>query len=61
MPVYEYECVACGHRFELVVGFAEHDKLHDQRPPCPECASHETHQLISGFHCKVASGDASDY
>jgi putative FmdB family regulatory protein len=49
MRVYEYECVACGHRFELVVGFAEHDRLRDQRPPCPECSSHETNQLISSL------------
>jgi putative FmdB family regulatory protein len=61
MPIFEYECTTCGHRFELVLGFADHEKFHDQPPPCPECASRETRQLVSSFHCKVASGDAADY
>ncbi|MDP6101706.1 MAG: zinc ribbon domain-containing protein [Dehalococcoidia bacterium] len=32
MPIYEYECVNCSHRFELKQGF-------DAEPtePCPRC------------------------
>jgi putative FmdB family regulatory protein len=60
MPVYEYACTTCGERFELVTTFAEHEKLHDQPPPCPHCNGRETHQLISIFHCKVASGAAGE-
>jgi putative FmdB family regulatory protein len=32
MPIYEYECRHCGHRFELKQGF--HDK---PQAVCPEC------------------------
>jgi putative FmdB family regulatory protein len=32
MPIYEYECRHCGHRFELKQGF--HDK---PQAECPEC------------------------
>ena len=31
MPLYEYECQACGHRFELIQRFAD--------PPAETCAS----------------------
>ncbi len=40
MPIYEYECKKCGHRFEeLVFG--------SDVPECPECHSHETEKMIS--------------
>jgi len=32
MPIYEYECTHCGHRFELKQGF--HDK---PQTACPQC------------------------
>ena len=32
MPIYEYECLHCGHRFELKQGF--HDK---PQADCPQC------------------------
>jgi putative FmdB family regulatory protein len=32
MPIYEYECVHCGHRFEVKQGF--HDK---PQADCPQC------------------------
>ena len=41
MPLYEYECDACGHRFEKIQKFS--DPLED---PCPKCAGH-VHKLIS--------------
>ena len=31
MPIYEYECTSCGHRFEKMV------KMGADAPPCPEC------------------------
>lgn len=34
MPIYEYQCQACGHRFEKIV------KL-NETPNCPECGSGE--------------------
>jgi putative FmdB family regulatory protein len=32
MPIYEYNCTHCGHRFELKQGF--HDK---PQAVCPQC------------------------
>lgn len=41
MPIYEYECVSCGHRFEKMV------KMGAEAPPCPECESAEIRKLVS--------------
>jgi putative FmdB family regulatory protein len=32
MPIYEYECISCGHHFELKQSF--HDK---PQASCPQC------------------------
>jgi putative FmdB family regulatory protein len=40
MPIYEYQCSACGKEFEeLVFG--------DEAPSCPSCGSGETGKLMS--------------
>ncbi len=41
MPLYEYECDACGHRFEKIQKFS--DPLEDT---CPTCGGH-VHKLMS--------------
>ena len=41
MPLYEYECDACGHRFEKIQKFS--DPLIDT---CPTCGGH-VHKLFS--------------
>jgi len=41
MPLYEYECDACGHRFEVIQKFS--DPLADA---CPKCAG-AVHKLFS--------------
>jgi putative FmdB family regulatory protein len=44
MPIYEYACRACGHRFEhLLLPAARTD------PACPECESCDLERLMSGF------------
>ena len=30
MPIYEYECLECGHKFSRLA------KMDDPNPPCPE-------------------------
>ena len=40
MPIYDFECGACGARFEELVGVGE-------TPACPECASSEVTRLLS--------------
>ena len=42
MPMYEYECTACGHRFERIRKFSD--------PPveeCPKCGEQKVHKLLS--------------
>ena len=42
MPIYEYQCDACGHRFERIQKFSD--------PPvgvCPDCGKHDVRKLLS--------------
>jgi putative FmdB family regulatory protein len=42
MPMYEYECTACGHRFERIRKFSD--------PPieeCPSCGEPKVQKLLS--------------
>lgn len=42
MPLYEYECTACGHRFERIQKFSD--------PPieeCPSCGQPKVQKLLS--------------
>ncbi len=42
MPMYEYECAACGHRFERIRKFSD--------PPideCPKCGEPKVQKLLS--------------
>ena len=57
MPLYEYECDACGHRFELIKKFSD--------PPvkkCPRCGG-VVHKLQSApaFHLKGTGWYVTDY
>ena len=41
MPIYEYECRQCGHRFEYLV------LASTPAAACPECRTQDLTQLIS--------------
>ena len=42
MPLFEYQCKTCGHRFEvLVVG--------SRKPACPRCSGEELEKQFSTF------------
>lgn len=56
MAVYEFECQACGERFEVNVPISQHDQLKEKPPACPKCGKRKTHQLVSLFSCKTPSG-----
>lgn len=58
MAMYEFECQACGERFEVNVPISQHDRLKGEPPACPACAKTETRQLVSMFSCKTPSGYA---
>jgi putative FmdB family regulatory protein len=57
MPLYEYECDACGHRFEVIQKFS--DAPIDK---CPVCGS-TVHKVQSApaFHLKGTGWYATDY
>jgi len=48
MPIYDYCCEKCSHKYEKLV------KLDAAHPPCPECNSEDVKKLVSpsGFLLK---------
>jgi putative FmdB family regulatory protein len=42
MPIYEYECEACGNRFELIQRLSD-----DPVVVCPKCGQPKVHKLMS--------------
>jgi putative FmdB family regulatory protein len=53
MPIYEYECTACGRTASHVVLGSEHLA----HPNCPDCGSPETRRVMSRF--AVMEGEAA--
>ncbi len=51
MPIYKYECEACGHVFKDLRGF--NDPNPDQ---CPECEDTQVRRLISGGNFVLKGG-----
>lgn len=52
MPVYEFLCRDCDHRYDDLV--AMDATFEDQT--CPECTSSDVAKLYSPFRAKVSSG-----
>jgi putative FmdB family regulatory protein len=51
MPIYEYECQACGHRFE------EWQKMSDDPiKVCPKCKKRKVEKLISQTSFQLKGG-----
>ena len=42
MPLYEYECLACGHRFERIQKFSD-----PAVEECPSCGERNVQKLLS--------------
>ncbi len=59
MPTYDYECGACGHRFEIF------EKIHDGVPkPCPKCKKGRSKRQPGaggGFIFKGSGFHVTDY
>jgi putative FmdB family regulatory protein len=58
MPIYEYQCQACGHDLEAIQKFSD-----DPLTVCPECGQAELKKLISaaGFQLKGAGWYETDF
>lgn len=51
MPIYEYECAACGHTLEKLQKLSE--------PPlsqCPECSAESLQKLVSAAAFRLKGG-----
>jgi putative FmdB family regulatory protein len=48
VPIYEFVCESCGHRFEELVG--AHVGLRVANVACPECGSAKVERQISGSY-----------
>jgi putative FmdB family regulatory protein len=46
MPIYEYECPACGARFELRRGINDNDSDIN----CPKCGAAKPRRVFSAFN-----------
>ncbi|MEI7671968.1 MAG: zinc ribbon domain-containing protein [Deltaproteobacteria bacterium] len=49
MPIYEFECAACGHLFEQIM------KVGEATPACPACGLMETKKLVVSFRTNTWS------
>lgn len=58
MPIYEYECRACGHQLEAFQNMSEAPLTE-----CPECHQPQLQKLISaaGFQLKGTGWYATDF
>jgi len=52
MPLFEYACRACGHRFESLV-------FGNKTPACPSCGAKRLDKQHSTFAAVSASGSSS--
>lgn len=51
MPIYDFECQSCGHRFEELVKTTA-----DDRPACKKCGAAHTERLFSPFAAPAKFG-----
>ena len=58
MPIYEYQCDACGHKFEIMQKMRD-DPLSD----CPHCDQTKLRKLVSaaGFRLKGGGWYETDF
>jgi putative FmdB family regulatory protein len=51
MPIYEFQCKACGHRFERL------QKMSDADPTvCPDCGEPQVGRMLSAPQFRLAGG-----
>lgn len=58
MPIYEYQCDACHHKFERLQKFSD-----DLLTVCPECKEEKLRKLVSAaaFHLKGTGWYETDF
>jgi len=56
MPIYEYECLDCGDKFEK---FVQSMKADPKGIECPNCGSHNIQKALSLFGVRGGAASAS--
>ncbi len=58
MPIYEYQCAACGHQFDKLQKMSDSALIE-----CPECGKPQLQKLVSaaGFHLKGTGWYVTDF
>lgn len=51
MPIYEYQCPSCGHRFDAIQKFSD-----DPIRVCPQCGKDEVKKLVSATSFVLKGG-----
>jgi len=52
LPIYEYECITCGNRFELRCSMSDSSK----DVICPKCGAKDARRVFSMFASNSSSG-----
>ncbi|MBO8127236.1 MAG: zinc ribbon domain-containing protein [Firmicutes bacterium] len=53
MPIYEFQCQSCFHKFETL------SRSGDVTPECPQCGSSKVKKLLSSFGFKGKAADGT--
>lgn len=59
MPIYEYRCEACAHRFSVLTGMVT-ETSGQASPVCPRCGSANARKLVSRFARLKSADDRVD-
>ncbi|RUL76720.1 FmdB family zinc ribbon protein [Dyella choica] len=51
MPIYEFQCNACGHRFDRLQKLSDPDPSH-----CPDCGQPQVQRQLSAPQFRLAGG-----
>jgi putative FmdB family regulatory protein len=57
MPVYSFECLKCGHKFDETLSVTEYEQKGKKGFSCPKCRSRNVEQLVLG--CTVQTSKKS--
>lgn len=54
MPIFDFKCRECGHKFDLIISVENKDKA-----ICPQCGAENPQQLLSVFSTPRAVNPAA--
>lgn len=57
MPIYEFICQKCDHKFEVLLNFSENE----EEVTCPECDEPKPERVFSTFSSKSSFSSSSSH